>query len=90
MTARKRARNEEIQESVSLVVDNLISELECKGRGCFASNHEIYGVILEEVDEYLDAIHDNLTDSEMINELSDIAVAAIFGITSIKMKATNW
>lgn len=61
-----------------------------KGLGAFASNHKIYGVLAEELNEYLDAIQQKQSSADKIDELYDIAVAAIFGIASINNQSVNW
>lgn len=53
-----------------------------KGQGAFSGPHEIYGVLAEEVNELLDAIHEN-DKEQVVNELYDVAVTALFGIASI-------
>jgi hypothetical protein len=61
-----------------------------KGHGTFASNHEILGIIQEELTEYEAAIHTNACNEEKIKELEDIAVAALFGIASIQSGGIDW
>lgn len=55
-----------------------------KGMGALVSRHEILGVIEEEIYELKKAIHEHTSDDELIEELKDLAVAAIFGIASLK------
>ncbi len=64
--------------------------LKQKGMGCFGSNHEILGVIRQETDEYSEAIHLKKSDQEKIEELLDIAVAALIGIASIESGGLDW
>jgi hypothetical protein len=52
--------------------------------------HEIYGIIKQETSEYEEAIHKRLTDDEKVEELKDIAVAALFGIASIRTGGVDW
>lgn len=61
-----------------------------KGNGSMASNHEILGIINQETSEYEEAIHKKLSDQEKVEELKDIAVAAIFGIASIQSGGVDW
>lgn len=61
-----------------------------KGRGAFASSHEILGVLDEEYAEYLEAVHDNLDPNKRMDELYDIAVACIIGAASIGAGHTDW
>ena len=55
-----------------------------------ASNHEILGIIDDELQEYRDEVHAKSKDEKKIEELKDIAVAAILGIASIKSGGTDW
>lgn len=87
---RKQIDPDVIDQVLDTVRKNLYDQLLEKGYGGFISNHEIYGVLAEEMTEYLDAVHANKKDIEKINELSDIAVGAIFGISSIIGGSTEW
>ena len=60
------------------------TRLEEKGDGTFASSHEIYGVLAEEMAEFLQAIQQHKTPHELKAELMDIAVGAVFGIACIE------
>ena len=61
-----------------------------KGLGVMASGHEILGVIEDEVQEYRDEVHAKSADELKIDELRDIAVAAIWGIASIQSGGVDW
>lgn len=87
---RQQLTTEEIERSVYDTIDKLHYRLKQKGMGVFASNHEIYGVIRQETTEYEEAIHKRLSSEEKIEELKDIAVAAIFGIASIQSGGVDW
>jgi len=54
--------------------------LETKGPGSYASRHEIYGILAEEMDELLDELRINTLSGykNFRKELLDVAVAAIF------------
>ena len=83
--------SEEIaQQAISLVVKNMEKRLKKKGHGAFASNHEIFGRALQELHEYEEAIHLRRTDTEKLGELSDVAVACIWGIASILAGGCDW
>jgi len=56
-----------------------------KGGGAFASCHEIYGALAEEMKELLDEIHHGDVSSAS-EELLDIAVIALWGAASINQK----
>jgi len=80
--------------SLESALDEVAEKLEYraaqKGLGAMASNHEIYGIIRQETSEYEEAIHKRLTDDEKVEELKDIAVAALFGIASIRSGGVDW
>ena len=68
------------QESVGKKIDYRLNQ---KGAGLFVDPHQIYGIVAEEVKELMDALHGNDIEG-MKRELTDIAVAAIWGIASIE------
>lgn len=80
----------DLQDAVESVSEKLDFRAQQKGMGAMASNHEIYGIIRQETTEYEDAIHKRLSDEEKVEELKDIAVAALFGIASIQSGAVDW
>lgn len=54
------------------------------GRGGYIGPHETYGILAEELNkECLDAVHANDVQ-QVIKELIDVAVGAIFGIASLR------
>jgi hypothetical protein len=61
-----------------------------KGYGVFASKHEALGILQNELSELSDAIHDKLSDEEVIGELQDIATGALWAIASIRSGASSW
>lgn len=61
-----------------------------KGMGVMASSHEILGIIEDEVQEYRDEVHAKAAGEMKIEELKDIAVAAIWGIASIQSGGVDW
>lgn len=70
----------EITDSRTVAINKVITRarerlLKAQGdHGPFASHHEVYGVLAEELHEYLDSIHKHTPDPE---ELIDIASAAL-------------
>lgn len=80
----------DLQNAVEEVSEKLDYRAEQKGMGAMASNHEIYGIIRQETSEYEDAIHEHASDKDKIEELKDIAVAALFGIASIRSGGVDW
>jgi hypothetical protein len=86
---RKAVSEESIHDAMRLVRDELKRQLATKGKGTFASTHEIWGALDEEVREFKNAVHDEAPAST-ISELSQVAVAAIFGIASIRGGTVDW
>jgi len=76
-------------EAIDIVKADLQNAINKHGSYAAVSTHEIFGDISEEaLKELLDAIHANdLTEVE--NELANVAVAAIWGIASIRCKAVG-
>lgn len=75
----------EIVETASLdILKQLKDKIRKKGAFTNQSMHEIYGLIAEEFNrEYLLAMHNNDLDG-CEEELVDIAVAAIWGLASLR------
>ncbi len=88
MNQRKEMSDAEILLSFNTVRDKLLMRLKQKHRGSFIGPHETFGIIAEEYDELLEALRaDNVRDFH--DELVDIAVAAILGITSLAVNAVE-
>ena len=68
----------------------LVYRLQQKGMGSYASVHEILGILKQELEEYNDAVHQRTSENDKVEELKDIAVAAIFGIASIRSGGIDW
>lgn len=90
MNKRQQLTSEQIDNALCDVTAKLHYRVKQKGLGVMASNHEILGIVSQEVREYDESIHRRLTSSEKIEELKDIAVAAIFGIASIQSGGVDW
>jgi len=79
-------RKEVSTKSLTYALDEARSELSRrlgqKGYGGFASTHEMFGKLMEEVNELSEALHDN-DQKQFIAELKDIVVAALFSLASI-------
>jgi len=69
--------------------DKLNQRLNEKGNGIFVSSHECFGILQEEVNEYLDTIQAN-DKVEQYNELMDVAVAAMFAMASMHSGKMDW
>jgi hypothetical protein len=87
---RPQISDEVLEQAIRGVLDKLNTVISTKGRGSFASSHEIWGVLEEEVDEYKTATITNEFNARKIDELRDIAVVAIFAIASIEGGHTDW
>lgn len=86
---REIVPDEMIQGAVMRLKEKLEFRLKEKGRGTFASIHEILGVLREETRELEDAVHTN-DHLNMREELLDIAVGAVFGEACIAAKTIDW
>jgi predicted peroxiredoxin len=75
---------EAVEDAIKFVSDEMTRRLQQKGRGALVSRHEIVGIIEEELDELKREMHANSNDREVIAELADVAVPAIFGIACIR------
>lgn len=80
----------DLTAALQSVAERLEYRARQKGPGVFASNHEVYGIIRQETTEYEEAIHLRRDDAAKIEELKDIAVAAIWGIASIQSGGVDW
>jgi len=86
---RPKISKEMRSEVLELVRGKLEMRLKEKGDGSFASTHEILGVIDEEYNELRTAVHKNSWD-DIVLELEDIAVAAIFSLACVRQQTVDW
>lgn len=63
------------------LTSRLKKKSEKRGDDAYASRHETYGLLAEEVHELLDALHKNEGDN-FKEELLDIATVCILGVAS--------
>jgi len=61
-----------------------------KGMHTYASIHEALGILQEEMTEFENEVHGKLSRNLQIEELKDIAVAAIWAIASIESNGIDW
>lgn len=87
---RLQLTDDVIEQAAAEAVKKLRFRVQQKGHGTFASNHEILGVVRQETTEYEDAIHKRMDQEAKVQELLDIAVAAIFGVASIRGGGVDW
>jgi hypothetical protein len=86
--ARRNAEDRTVAEVLSLLAKRLKAERKKKGDGVFASRHEISGVVREEYREFDDEVQRGHLD-DIERELLDLAVAALWGVVSIK-EGMDW
>lgn len=86
---RKLIPQKEIEKSNREIMKKLYKRLEQKGWGTFSSKHEILGIITEEYKELIDAVHSK-DNKNIEEELMDIAVGAILGLSCLKSNLLDW
>ena len=74
---------DQINNTNLVLMRKLKDRLNEKGCGSFVSRHEILGVLTEEYDEVIKAVHSG-TLFEIENELLDVAVGCLFGAACIR------
>jgi len=90
MAYRREIHDEEIKAALQQLADKIDYRMHQKGKGSFSSGHEILGILMDEVQEYRDAVHLRMPDTNKVEELLDVAVAAVFGIACIQAGGTDW
>jgi len=90
---RAHTRHQVTEEPVAVALGDLERALRDrlaeKGRGTFASTHEIRGVLDEEFLEVREAMHEKDLDA-VEAELLDLAVGAVFGYACVKLRTVEW
>jgi NTP pyrophosphatase (non-canonical NTP hydrolase) len=71
-----------VAENCKELLEEIYKEMKNKGPAAFVSTHEILGTIAEEYDELIHAVRAN-NNQAVREELLDLAVLAIFGISSM-------
>jgi NTP pyrophosphatase (non-canonical NTP hydrolase) len=79
---RKEVSTKALKYALDEARSELSRRLGQKGYGGFVSTHEMFGKLMEEVNELSEALHDN-DQEQFIAELKDIVVAALFSLASI-------
>lgn len=89
-TTRREAEPDDIATVMSDFMEKLDYMLNVrKGWQTWSSRHEIAGILAEEFGvEFMNEVHDKSPEG-MERELFDIAIAALFGIVSIR-KGLDW
>jgi len=78
-----------INETHKKIYEEWIRRLQEKGPHICASSHEILGIVTEEFYELVDTVKSNDIDN-VEKELTDVAVACLHGIASIKSNGMDW
>lgn len=86
---RHKVTKDTIEQVVETFKNKLQEQFNKKGKDCFASSHEILGVITEEYYELIEAIKKGDGD-DIRNELYDVAISALFGLMSIETYSCEW
>ena len=86
---RKKVSAEALEYALKEARSELTRRLIQKGCGGFASTHEIFGVLMEEMDELSEALHAN-DQKWFVAELKDVVVAALFSLASIHDNTHDW
>ena len=79
----------EIVEEIDRLRAGLACTLVKYGNHSAASKHEILGLMQEEVAELTEAVHSG-SSLDIINELLDVAIVAIYGAASLRNIHTDW
>lgn len=79
--------SQEVWEAVLVDVrSELLRRIGEKGDGAFASPHETWGAVDEEVVEFKEAVQEN-DELAARSELLDIIVASVWGVASMKARS---
>ena len=81
---RQQLTTEDFEAAKAELSAMLSFRMKQKGMGVMSSNDEILGAIYREFTEYYESVQERLSDEEKVHELLDIAVAALWGIASIR------
>jgi ribosomal protein L1 len=87
---RQQITHQDLHDAIEGIIKKTHFRAGQKGLGAMASSHEILGIIEDEAQEYRDEVHAKSDAKAKIEELKDIAVAAIWGIASIQTGAVDW
>lgn len=82
MDARVEVQDAEMAAAFAMLGEGLKRRLLKHGKKSFIGNHETLGVIQEEMVELTLAIQSNV-DADVLAELLDVGVGALFGIASM-------
>jgi hypothetical protein len=86
---RKTFNEVEVAEAVALLTSKANKRIIEKGRQCFSSDYESIGVLQLEVEEFKEAVQARLSYDAKIEELLDIAWAALIGVMTLRKEMEN-
>ena len=86
---RAEIQKEAIKQALIRINIRTESVLKEKGSASFSSSHEILGVITEEYNELIEAVHKN-DQQLLLYELLDLATACQFAIACINERTLDW
>jgi len=87
---RARVNEEFIDLAIDELKNHVKSCLKRHGDGTFASKHEAYGILAEEVQELLSAIEKNYDSDRLELEFKDVAQVCVFALACLKAKTMDW
>lgn len=73
---------------LDIIAKELEKKIKEKGPLSFSSSHECLGVITEEYYELIEAVKNN-DDIDVINELKDVVISAIWGLVTYHASLTD-
>lgn len=85
---RPAVSHNQILDGLSHIQSSLERRLKEKGNGSYASRHEILGILIEEMDELIEAVRLDGKKGfiQFKKELMDIVVGAAFGFICLENK----
>lgn len=87
--SREKISGRTLLQAEKEIHDHVIKVLERHGWGSFASRHEVYGVLMEEVREFERTIEKGNLE-EISYELKDIAQVCVFALACIREAGLEW
>lgn len=80
---RDMVSQERVEKALEKFRQHFNKRLKKKGYGAYASSHEAYGIIAEEMHELMVELHGN-NKTKFVDEALDIAVACIWAAASLE------
>ena len=86
---REVITREQLDKGLEAFATKLRSRLDEKGWHTMCSRHEILGIMEEEMHEVRESVRSE-KDTELKEELIDVAVGALYGAICVAFKKTDW